>query len=94
MYIALPYDVKRQQPFGHMTTESLNLHSSTSFSEPVSNVILNQHQKSFPVVYNMKRNGEQTFFVHSDVMSRGHVTSQENWQWEDFHYGKNGKPTP
>ena len=44
------------------------------------------------MVYNMSIFGENKYFTHSKILSRDHVTSQENWPWEDFHLGKNGKP--
>ena len=40
--------------------------------------ILIWHQNIFPTVYNMTIFGENSFLSHYDVISRDHVTSQEN----------------
>ena len=73
----------------HMTTENVSLCSMASFSDPVSNVILNQHQTSFPTVYDMTIFREKKISVHYEIMSRDHVTSQKNWPWKYFHFNEN-----
>ena len=68
----------------HVTNLKSKYLSRTSFSDHGSYVILNQHNTSFLTVYNMTTIGEKSFFVHYDMTSHDHVTSQENWPWEDF----------
>ena len=79
---------------GHVTKFKPKYHPRPSFPEYSSYVILNQRNNSFPIVYNMTIFGRKKMFVHSEMTSRDQVTLQENCPWEDFHFGKNWKPTP